>query len=66
MRYFLLLLSTVIILYAGYILIKCIELINSLTEYGKGYLTGSVFLLAIGISIFIYSLKRFKKKTNKI
>jgi len=64
MKYFLLSVSIIIILYAGYILINCIELFNDLTEYGKGYLAGSIFLLTLGISILIYSLKRIKQKNR--
>jgi len=68
MKYFLLLVSIIIIIYSSYLAIKCIELFNSLTEYGKGYLAGSMILLAIGISALIYSLKKIKQtnKQNKI
>jgi membrane protein DedA with SNARE-associated domain len=61
MKYLLLSLSTIIILYGGYILIKCIQSFESLTQFGKGYLVGSIVLLAIGISMFIFSIRKIKK-----
>jgi hypothetical protein len=62
MKYIFLLISIIIILYSSYIAIKCIELFNNLTDYGKGYLAGSVILLTIGVSLFIFSLKKIKQK----
>jgi len=61
MKYFLISVSIIIIIYSSYLAIKCIELFNSLTEYGKGYLAGSIILLTIGVSLFIYSLKKIKQ-----
>jgi hypothetical protein len=62
MRYFILAVSIIIILYSSYLAIKCIELLNSLTEYGKGYLLGNIILLSIGLSLFFYALKKIKQK----
>jgi len=62
MKYFLFSISIIIILYSGYLVIKCLELFNNLTEYGKGYFAGSLILLTIGVFLFVYSLKKIKQK----
>jgi multisubunit Na+/H+ antiporter MnhG subunit len=35
---------------------------NSLTDYGKGYVWGSIFLLIVGFFLIIYGVR--KKKTS--
>ena len=62
MKYILFSVSIIIILYSGYILIKCFQSFGNLTEYGKGYLTGSIILLVTGLLIFSYSIKKIKSK----
>jgi hypothetical protein len=61
MKYFLLIVSIIILIYAGYGFIKCIEAVGSLTEYGKGFLTGSIILLVLGFSMLAYSIKMIRR-----
>ena len=66
MKYILLTISVIIVLYSGYITIRCLESINTLTQYGKGYLVGNVILLLMGIFILIFSIKKLKHKKNTL
>jgi len=62
MKYILLTVSILIILYSGYGLIKCLQSFDTLTEYGKGYLTGSIILLSVGGIILLWSIRKFKEE----
>ena len=62
MKYLLLSLSVFLLLYATYIFVKCIEVSNNLTNFGKGYFTGSILLICLGFFILYLALKN---KTTK-
>jgi len=65
MKYLLLIVSILIISYSGYGLTKCLQSFDTLTEYGKGYLTGSIILLIIGGTILLWTISKFKQKKVK-
>jgi len=64
MRYFLLILSIVLILYPLYALFKCFQSLATLTEYGYGVLVGGLLLLGTGIGLLVWSIKLIKKKKS--
>jgi len=61
-KYILLSISIIILLYAGYGFAKCIQAIGDLTEFGKGYLTGSIILLIVGSLLLLFSIKKIRTK----
>jgi len=65
MKYILLTVSILIIFYSGYGLTKCLQSFDTLTEYGKGYLTGSIILLTVGGSILFWGIRKFKEEKIK-
>jgi len=62
MKYLLLSISVIMILYSGLLLVKCFQVSPSFTEYGKGFVTGSSILFILGIVLMIFSIKKIKKK----
>jgi len=64
MRYVLLIISMILILYPIYAIIKCLENIDALTNYGAGALVGGFILLFAGIFILIFTLRSIKRKKN--
>lgn len=64
MKYVLLVLSVILILYPVYALIKCFQSLGSITNYGLGVLTGGGIFLILGIVLFYFSLRIFNRKKN--
>lgn len=64
MRKIIVVLGSIITLIGIYQTSKYLFDYNQLTQYGKGYILGSVFLTIIGIVFLIVALK-IKKRTNK-
>ncbi len=64
MRYVLIVAAIFLILYPIYSIIKCLQVFQTLTNYGKGVLTGSLLLMAIGFILLIISIRLFKKSRN--
>ncbi|OJX88058.1 MAG: hypothetical protein BGP01_07155 [Paludibacter sp. 47-17] len=56
------LLGGILMLYSGYLLIRCLIVFKNLTEYGSGVLVGALLIMALGIFLFFYTPKTFKKK----
>jgi hypothetical protein len=65
MKYNLLILSIILIVYPIYAIIKCICVFDSLSNYGFGVLTGGLILFTIGCILMYFSIKSFKKKKTK-
>jgi hypothetical protein len=50
--------AIILILYSGYLLVNCIVVLPNITQYGKGMLTGSIIMLALGVIILIKTRKK--------
>ena len=59
-KFLILILSLILIIYPLYAIYRCIAVLGSLTNYGKGVLTGGIFIFATGIALLIYAIKLFK------
>jgi len=64
MRYILLLISFLLIIYPIIAIVKCLESIDTLSNYGAGVLVGGLLLFLAGILILILTLKSFKQKKS--
>jgi len=62
MKYFLLSIAVILILYSSYLLIKCIQIPTDLSEYGKGFVTGNIILFILGVALLLFSFNKFKSK----
>jgi hypothetical protein len=64
MRYVLIIISIVLIIYPIFAIIKYFESIETLSGYGAGVLVGGLLLLLVGILILISTLKSIKRKKS--
>jgi hypothetical protein len=62
MKYILLIISLLLIIYPIFGIIKCIFAFGSLSNYGMGVLAGGLVLLSVGGLLMFYALKLFKQK----
>jgi len=60
MRYVLIIISIILIIYPIIAIIKCLESIDTLSSYGAGVLVGGLLLLFAGILILVYTLRSIK------
>lgn len=65
MKYILFILSIFLIIYPIYGLIRCLQLVGNLSNYGMGVLVGGCILIFSGIVTLIFTIKLFKQK-NKV
>ncbi len=65
MKYILITISVLLIIYALYGIINCFLAFGSLTNYGTGVLAGGFLILLIGVLIMRYSFKLINKKNIK-
>lgn len=61
MRIIKIVISILILIYGFYLLIACLNQIGSITNYGKGVLTGSLVIIVSGLLMFYFSIKKPKK-----
>ena len=66
MKYVLLIISFLLIVYPLYGIIKCLEAFDSLSNYGLGVLLGGFAILSTGILIMYFTLKSIKQKKQSL
>ncbi|MEA4850742.1 MAG: hypothetical protein VB126_04720 [Paludibacter sp.] len=64
MKYVLLIISIILIVYPVYAIVKCLMVIDSLSNYGIGVLVGGIIIFLSG-SILMYFTIRSMKRKNK-
>ncbi|MBV5282833.1 MAG: hypothetical protein JZU53_10435 [Paludibacter sp.] len=66
MKYFLLTISLILIVYPLYGIIKCLQAFGDLSNYGIGVLAGGLLILSTGILLMRFTLKSInRKRTTK-
>ena len=66
MKYLLLTISLVLIVYPLYSIIKCLQALGDLSNYGVGVLAGGLLMLSIGVLLMSFTLKSInRKRTTK-
>ena len=53
------------VLYSIYGIIKCLQTIDTLTNYGMGVLVGALILLLSGSILMYFTIKSLKRKKTK-
>ena len=61
MKYILLIISALLIIYPIYGLIKCLQSVSHLSSYGMGVIAGGSLILTIGITIMYFTIKLYRK-----
>lgn len=62
MKYLLLSISIVLIIYPINSIIKCIQVLDTITNYGMGMLVGGMTMLLSGLLLFYFTVKSLKQK----
>ena len=64
MKYVLFIISLILTVYPMYSVIKCLQVINDLSNYGAGVLVGSLLMLSVGILLMYVTLTLITKKKS--
>ena len=64
MKYILLIISIILIIYPIHSIIKCLQAWDTLTNYGMGVLVGGLILLLSGSLLMYFTIKSLKTKKN--
>jgi hypothetical protein len=62
MKYALLIISIILIIYPIYSIIKCLQVFSTLTNYGMGVLVGGIIFLLSGSILMYFTIKSIKRK----
>ena len=67
MKYIILPIALFLIIYPIQAIIVCIKVLDTLSNYGIGVLTGGIFFQLMGVALLFYSIRLFKrnKKTTE-
>jgi len=66
MKYVLLSVAVLLIVYPIYAILKCLTVFGSLTNYGMGVFIGGLILLFSGSILLYYIIKSNKRKKNSL
>jgi len=65
MKYFLLIVSVILIIYPIIAILKCFESITSLSNYGMGVLIAGLLIFFSGILLMYFTVKSIKNKKSQ-
>lgn len=61
MKYVLLIISIILIVYPVYAIVKCLMVIDSLSNYGIGVLTGGLVIFISGLILMYFTIRSIKR-----
>ena len=61
MKYVLLIISIILIVYPVYAIVKCLMVIDSLSNYGIGVLTGGLVIFISGLIMMYFTIRSIKR-----